>query len=603
MAHLLTGTTFRGFTDDGAPLVGGKLWTYASGTTTLQPTYTDSALTTPNTNPITLNARGEAEIWLDQTKVYTFHLTTLTGSTVGDDVDDIRAPDGLPDVAAYWASTNVEDLSAEIGGILATMGARPERYADPGSGGDYTAALQSALNEGKGLYLQRGKIYGITAELTNTASNVAITGGGTIKFLAAYNKSGGTLSAISNTGSYFVVDDVVFDGSAVTSASTNSRFVFGNGFRLIVTSKARFLNLPSTNLGITFQGALQCSGNAAYSVVNGAFFYNCPGAVFFQGRKCVASNNVIINPHDASIALNGVSCVGCVVSNNIISNEDSAASIASMIAAEEGASEWVISGNHISGIKDGRGIAAISIGYLTAVRGGKIIGNVVNGLSYTTTNPCSLIEYNNLYLGTEVICNTMLNLPTGNSNSRALIVAATGGRIAENVIDGANVVGQVLCEIRQGALGLTIENNTTRSGASGQHFWFQVGDYTGNPVHFKGGKFYGGTNGINAETNIGSITGLKLYIDDPEDQSATNFVSATTQLGDRAAFLNAGAWARRPCHIGIFTNMYANAVLTAAGNQAIQNGDQFQYLAPTGTGGYIGYVRAAGAFKNYGVLA
>ena len=94
MAHLLTGTTFRGFTDDGAPLVGGKLWTYASGTTTPQPTYTDSTLTTPNTNPITLNARGEAEIWLDPTKIYTFHLAASTGATVGTDVDDIQPAEG-----------------------------------------------------------------------------------------------------------------------------------------------------------------------------------------------------------------------------------------------------------------------------------------------------------------------------------------------------------------------------------------------------------------------------------------------------------------------------------------------------------------------------
>jgi len=94
MAHLLTGTTFRGFTDDGVPLVGGKLWTYASGTTTPQPTYADAALTTPNTNPITLNARGEAEIWLDPTKIYTLHLAASTGATVGTDVDDIQPAEG-----------------------------------------------------------------------------------------------------------------------------------------------------------------------------------------------------------------------------------------------------------------------------------------------------------------------------------------------------------------------------------------------------------------------------------------------------------------------------------------------------------------------------
>ena len=44
---------------NGEPLVGGLLFTYAGGTTTKTPTYTDSTGTTPNTNPIVLNALGE----------------------------------------------------------------------------------------------------------------------------------------------------------------------------------------------------------------------------------------------------------------------------------------------------------------------------------------------------------------------------------------------------------------------------------------------------------------------------------------------------------------------------------------------------------------
>ena len=50
--------------DAGAPLAGGKIWTYISGTTTAKATYTDAALITPNTNPIILNARGEAQMAL-----------------------------------------------------------------------------------------------------------------------------------------------------------------------------------------------------------------------------------------------------------------------------------------------------------------------------------------------------------------------------------------------------------------------------------------------------------------------------------------------------------------------------------------------------------
>lgn len=52
------------FADDGTPLVGGKLFTYAAGTSSPLATYSSNSLTTPNTNPVILNSRGEASVWL-----------------------------------------------------------------------------------------------------------------------------------------------------------------------------------------------------------------------------------------------------------------------------------------------------------------------------------------------------------------------------------------------------------------------------------------------------------------------------------------------------------------------------------------------------------
>jgi hypothetical protein len=51
------------FTAAGVPLVGGKLFTYASGTTVPLATYTTSAATTANANPVILDSRGEANVW------------------------------------------------------------------------------------------------------------------------------------------------------------------------------------------------------------------------------------------------------------------------------------------------------------------------------------------------------------------------------------------------------------------------------------------------------------------------------------------------------------------------------------------------------------
>lgn len=51
---------------NGKPLVGAKVCTYAAGTSTPLSTYTDSTATTPNTNPVILDVYGRASIWVRQ---------------------------------------------------------------------------------------------------------------------------------------------------------------------------------------------------------------------------------------------------------------------------------------------------------------------------------------------------------------------------------------------------------------------------------------------------------------------------------------------------------------------------------------------------------
>ena len=63
------------FSTAGVPLVGGKLYTYAAGTTTPLATYTSQSGATANTNPIILDSRGEANVWLSSA-AYKLKLTT-----------------------------------------------------------------------------------------------------------------------------------------------------------------------------------------------------------------------------------------------------------------------------------------------------------------------------------------------------------------------------------------------------------------------------------------------------------------------------------------------------------------------------------------------
>jgi hypothetical protein len=74
MAVLTPTPRMQFFAADGTPLVGGKVYTYQAGTTSPQATYTDATGVTSNTNPIILNSRGEAAIWLGGLN-YKFKLT------------------------------------------------------------------------------------------------------------------------------------------------------------------------------------------------------------------------------------------------------------------------------------------------------------------------------------------------------------------------------------------------------------------------------------------------------------------------------------------------------------------------------------------------
>lgn len=74
------------FDNNGQPLSGGKIYTYAAGTTTPQATYTNAFGNTPHANPIVLDSAGRVpggEIWLTDSLIYKFVIETSTGILIG----------------------------------------------------------------------------------------------------------------------------------------------------------------------------------------------------------------------------------------------------------------------------------------------------------------------------------------------------------------------------------------------------------------------------------------------------------------------------------------------------------------------------------------
>ena len=80
----LGGAGWQFFDNNGIPLSGGLIYTYAAGTTTPIVTYTTSLGNIANSNPIVLDSAGRPpnEIWLNGVYNYKFVLQNSSGSQI-----------------------------------------------------------------------------------------------------------------------------------------------------------------------------------------------------------------------------------------------------------------------------------------------------------------------------------------------------------------------------------------------------------------------------------------------------------------------------------------------------------------------------------------
>jgi hypothetical protein len=110
---LFAGIGAQFFTDDGVPLAGGLIYSYAAGTTTPKTTYTSSAGNIAHTNPIILNSAGRVpggEIWLTLGG-YKFILATSTNVTIAT-YDNVFSIAGDFNLVANFTGTGVQTVFA-----------------------------------------------------------------------------------------------------------------------------------------------------------------------------------------------------------------------------------------------------------------------------------------------------------------------------------------------------------------------------------------------------------------------------------------------------------------------------------------------------------
>ena len=229
---LATPPKLQFFDLNGAPLSGGKLYTYVAGTTTPQVTYTDYVGGTANTNPVILDSRGEASVWLN-TPLYKMALYSATDVLIWT-VDNIGGFATLAQLAASGGSNLVGFLQAGTGAVATTVQTKLREsvsvkdFGAVGNGvADDTAAIQAAINTGYSLTFPAG-IY-LCANLTQSTSFQCFYANG----LATLKKNANG-PILTSSGSDVEFSGIKFSGESATPSFTGHNLVSsGNNLRLL----------------------------------------------------------------------------------------------------------------------------------------------------------------------------------------------------------------------------------------------------------------------------------------------------------------------------------------------------------------------------------
>jgi len=183
---------------NGAPLAGGKLYTYAAGTTTPQTTYTDFTGVSANTNPVILDSRGEASVWLD-TPLYKMALYDSTNVLVWT-VDNIGGFATLSQLAASGGSDLIGYLPAGTGAVATTVQAKLRESV---SVKDFGAVGDGVTNEFNAMLAAWNYAYPIGANLYFPSGTYLINNESSFPF----NQGSGVVTALLDCNNMTIFGD------------------------------------------------------------------------------------------------------------------------------------------------------------------------------------------------------------------------------------------------------------------------------------------------------------------------------------------------------------------------------------------------------------
>ena len=235
------------FDDNGDPLSGGKIFTYAAGTTTPKAAYTDFTGAIPHANPIILDAAGRppSEVWLTYGDAYKFILKDSLDTLVGtfDNIDGIP-PININLVRLYGSTSGYVELRAPAvaGANIVTFPAATGTVAltaNPTFTGTTTVATLTASENITGSKTISGRLLS-ASQTVNIAGYLYMSGtgqaklpvGSTAQRAGAFSSVGqisGTTLTITNVTSGTLYIGATIAGTGITSGTRVTDFLTGSG--------------------------------------------------------------------------------------------------------------------------------------------------------------------------------------------------------------------------------------------------------------------------------------------------------------------------------------------------------------------------------------
>jgi len=319
-ASLTPAPKIQFFADDGTPLAGGKLYTYAAGTTTPLASYTAYAGTVANTNPVILDSRGEANVWLGGVG-YKLALYRADNTLIWT-VDNVFGQAGLIDaLAASTGSSLVGYLPSGTGAVASTVQTKLRESVsvkDFGAKGDGvtddTAAFTAALNVSTStnvIYVPPGYTYRITSTLT-IVGNKSLIGqsSGSQNFQAAYiyhdPASSGPLFNVTSASNGVCIKNLTVTGGngsfCITSSNSYVRYEYikmqsysGGGIQLLKTGVG---SSSSKLINCSWTGPASATSYTAFEInVNGGDVHlkGCTAIFGAIGINVIQGQTIIID--------------------------------------------------------------------------------------------------------------------------------------------------------------------------------------------------------------------------------------------------------------------------------------------------------------------